>query len=163
MLAIIFSAALVWAGELRAQEPPQDAAGIEFFEKRIRPLFAEHCYQCHGEKKQESGLVLANPAGLRKGGDRGPPIVPGEPEQSLLIQAVRYADDDLKMPPRGKLKDEQIADLVAWVKLGAPLPAGDASLSPAGPADQLNWQSLIWPSGESTGPISRGASSRCLP
>src|SRR5438874_10568370 len=104
---------------------PSDVSGIEFFEKRIRPLLSENCYQCHGEKKQESGLALNSSAALRKGGDRGPPIAAGEPDQSLLIQAVRYTNDDLKMPPRGKLKDEQIADLVAWVKLGAPAPADD--------------------------------------
>src|SRR6188474_1587814 len=80
-----------------------NADGLDFFEKRIRPLLADNCYQCHGAKKQESGLNLASSTAIRSGGDRGPPIAPGEPEQSLLIQAVRYTDDDLKMPPRGKL------------------------------------------------------------
>src|SRR5262245_13579993 len=89
--------------------PSTKAAGLEFFEKRIRPLLAENCYQCHGHKKQESGLVLSTAAGLRNGGDRGTPITSGDPDASLLIQAVRYADDDLKMPPRGKLRDDQIA------------------------------------------------------
>jgi mono/diheme cytochrome c family protein len=134
---------VAWAAVLStvaAQElKPREGEGLEFFEKRVRPLFAEHCYQCHGPKKQESGLVLSTASGLREGGDRGTPIALGEPENSLLIQAIRYTDDDLKMPPRGKLKDEQIADLVAWVKLGAPLPADDAVSSPvARPSNDFN-------------------------
>src|SRR5262249_10147645 len=129
----ICAAALLLAFSHRAAvAAPADAAGIELFEKRIRPLLADNCYQCHGEKKQESGLVLNSSAGVRKGGDRGVLTAPGDPDQSLLIQAVRYTDDDLKMPPRGKLKDEQISDLIVWVKLGAPLPAGESSSQMAG-------------------------------
>jgi cytochrome c553/transposase-like protein len=123
-LSTLAAAWFIFAALATAAEPPASppADGIEFFEKRIRPLLAEHCYQCHGPKKQESGLVLSTPDGLQNGGDRGSTIVPGDPDASVLVQAVRYTDDDLKMPPRGKLKDEQIADLVAWVKLGAALP-----------------------------------------
>src|SRR5262245_33016654 len=113
-----------------AEAPSADSADVEFFGKRIRPILAENCYQCHGAKKQESGLVLSSTTGVQKGGDRGLPIVPGQPDESILIQAVRYAGDDLKMPPRGKLKEEQIADLVAWVKMGAPLPL-EGSVQPA--------------------------------
>src|SRR3954469_8411119 len=88
-----------------AAEPiPDKRAGIEFFEQRIRPLLAQHCYQCHGLQKQRSGLTLASAAGIRQGGDRGPAIVAGEPDASLLIRAVSYTDDDLRMPPKGKLK-----------------------------------------------------------
>jgi len=128
------------ASAVAAAQPPQrEGEGLEFFEKRIRPLFAENCYQCHGPKKQESGLVLSTVGGLRKGGDRGTPLALGEPDSSLLIQAVRYTDDDLKMPPRGKLKDEQIADLVAWVKLGAPLPTDDEpKLAVVRPSSEFN-------------------------
>src|SRR5262245_32949705 len=117
-------AMLLVAADLAADEPASSPAlgGIEFFEKRIRPLLADNCYQCHGQKKQESSLALNSAAAMKRGGDRGPPIAPGDPDASLLVQAVRYSDDDLKMPPRGKLKDEQIADLVAWIKLGAPMP-----------------------------------------
>jgi hypothetical protein len=99
-----------------------DDRGVEFFESRIRPLLVENCSQCHGEKKQESGLSLNSAAAIQKGGDRGTPFIAGDPDESLLIRAVKYHDDDLKMPPRGKLKDGQIADLVAWIKAGASLP-----------------------------------------
>jgi len=133
---------LVMLAHARAAEPTptSSSAGSEFFEKRIRPLLAEHCYQCHGKEKQESGLVLASYAALRKGGDRGTLYVAGDPDQSLLIQAVQYASDDLKMPPKGKLKNEQIADLVAWVNMGAPGPQQDEapSVVVGAPANEFN-------------------------
>src|ERR1041385_1382474 len=92
---------------------PADAAAT--FESKIRPLLAEHCYECHSaEKKQKAGLVLDSKAGWEKGGDSGAPIVPGKPEESLLLKAVRWTDKDLRMPPEkagGKLTDTQIADL----------------------------------------------------
>src|SRR6266496_574605 len=97
----------------------------EFFEKRIRPALAEHCYKCHSatSEKVEGGLLLDSHEGILKGGDTGPAIVPGDPEKSLLIEAVRSAEQDLPMPHKDKkLPDAQIADLVAWVKMGAPGP-----------------------------------------
>src|SRR5262245_35060062 len=128
LLAAVFST---------AAEP--DARGVEFFEKRIRPLLVENCFQCHGPKKQESGLALSTAAAIQQGGDRGQLFAPGEPDASLIIQAVRYTDDDLKMPPRGKLRDEQVADLVAWVKLGAPLPRdNEVELTSVKPSSDFN-------------------------
>ena len=102
-----------------------DAASLEFFEKRIRPLLVDHCYECHSatSKKLKGGLLLDTRAGLLKGGDNGPAVVPGDVEKSLLIKAVRYTDKDLAMPPKDKkLPPERIADLEAWVKMGAPDP-----------------------------------------
>jgi mono/diheme cytochrome c family protein len=101
-----------------------DAAGIEFFEKKIRPVLVDQCYKCHAEgEKVKGGLLLDTRAGLLKGGDTGPSIVPGEPDKSLLIKAIRYTDEELKMPPKDKkLSAEQIADFEAWVKMGAPDP-----------------------------------------
>ena len=99
--------------------------GVDFFERKIRPLLAERCYECHGAKAEElkGGLFLDSKEGVLKGGDSGPAIVPGNPEKSLLIKAVRYTSEDLQMPPKNKrLADEQIADLEEWVKLGAPDP-----------------------------------------
>jgi mono/diheme cytochrome c family protein len=104
--------------------PAPERAGAEFFENHIRPLFAEHCYKCHSAsaEKLKGGLGLDTRDGLLKGGDSGPAVVPGDPEKSLLIKAVRYTDEDLRMPPKGKkLTETQIEDLVAWVKLGAPM------------------------------------------
>src|SRR5205823_2226696 len=83
------------------------------------------CYKCHSQQaeKVRAGLLLDTKEGVLKGGETGPAIIPGEPEKSLLIKAVRYADPDLQMPPKGnKLSDAEIADLIAWVKMGAPDP-----------------------------------------
>jgi mono/diheme cytochrome c family protein len=104
------------------------AEQLEFFENKIRPVLAEHCYSCHSAQaeKLKGGLLLDTRAGLLKGGDTGPAIVPGEPDKSLLIKAVRYTDPDLKMPPtkdgNKRLAPEKIADLEAWVRMGAPDP-----------------------------------------
>ena len=99
-----------------AAEP--DPAALEFFEKKIRPIFLTHCVECHG-KKEHGGLVLDSREGWMTGGDSGPAIVPGDPEKSLLIRAVRQVDKDLLMPPKQKLTAAEIADLEAWVKTGA--------------------------------------------
>ncbi|MBI2927609.1 MAG: DUF1553 domain-containing protein [Verrucomicrobia bacterium] len=102
-----------------------DPAGLEFFESKVRPVLVEHCYECHSAQaeKVKGGLLLDTREGLLKGGDTGPALVAGEPERSLLIKAVRYTDENLQMPPKNKkLSSEQIADLEAWVRLGAPYP-----------------------------------------
>ena len=96
---------------------------LQFFESKIRPVLADKCYKCHSQQaeKVKAGLLLDTRDGVLKGGETGPAIVSGDPEKSLLIKAVRYTDPDLQMPPKGnKLTDEQVADLVAWVKMGAP-------------------------------------------
>lgn len=98
---------------------------MEFFEKKIRPILVDDCYKCHSQESQKvkGGLLLDTREGSLKGGDTGPAVVPGDLDKSLLIKAVRYTDDDLQMPPKGKkLSSEKIADLEAWVKMGAPDP-----------------------------------------
>ncbi len=103
------------------------ADDFEFFEKKIRPVLVEHCYKCHSTaaEKLKGELFLDSEAGMLKGGESGAAIIPGDVEKSLLIKAVRYTDKDLQMPPEkagGKLSAAQIADLEAWVKMGAPDP-----------------------------------------
>ena len=100
-------------------------AQLQFFETRIRPVLVENCYKCHSRQAErpKGGLLLDTRDGLLKGGETGPAVVPGDPDRSLLIKAVNYADADLQMPPKGaKLPDNVIADLTAWVKMGAPDP-----------------------------------------
>ena len=103
-----------------------DPAGIAFFEQKVRPVLVEHCYSCHSAeaKKLKGNLYLDSKAGWEKGGDSGEPvIVPGKPEASLLIRTVQHLEADMEMPPkRPKLPDAVIADLVTWVKMGAPDP-----------------------------------------
>jgi hypothetical protein len=102
-----------------------DPASLEFFENKIRPILVDNCYSCHSQQsaKVKGGLLLDSRDGLLKGGDTGPAIKPGDLEQSLLIKAVRYTDDNLRMPPKNKkLAAAQIANLETWVKMGAPDP-----------------------------------------
>src|SRR5882724_3834786 len=95
---------------------------IEFYESRVQPILSENCYQCHSHQaeKIKGSFVLDTREGLLKGGETGPAIVPGEPEESLLIKAVRHTDEDLQMPPKKTLPAEQIATLVELIKMGAP-------------------------------------------
>lgn len=105
-------------------EPSVEA--VEFFERKIRPILADNCQRCHNASKQKANLSLESLASALKGGDSGPALVPGKPETSRLIKAIGY-QDELRMPPRGKLTDEQITDLTAWVKMGAPWPESKAT------------------------------------
>ncbi len=124
-----------------------DPTGIEFFEKRIRPLLVEHCYECHSTeaKKVKGKLRLDSREAVFRGGETGPAVVEGKPMESTLITAVQYHDKDLQMPPAKddvprKLGDAAIADLVEWVKMGAPMPAGaDHSTTNASAATKPHW------------------------
>lgn len=112
--------------------PPGSASastGIEFFEKHIRPLLVERCYECHSEQagKSKGGLLLDTRAGWLVGGDSGPAIKPGKPDESLLIEAVRYHNQDMQMPPKGALSKAEIAALEKWVAIGAPDPRAGAA------------------------------------
>ncbi len=102
------------------------ATSHDFFENKIRPLLIEHCLKCHdgsAADKPKGGLALDTRDGWAKGGENGPAIVPGQPDKSLFIRSIRYADKDLQMPPKGKkLTAQQIALFEEWVRLGAPDP-----------------------------------------
>ena len=100
---------------------------VKFFEEKIRPLLARHCYECHGDKKQKSGLRVDSIDALIKGGDSGQAVVPGKPGESLLLAAVNY--DGLEMPPKEKLSSEEIDHLATWIRSGAPWP--QSNLTPA--------------------------------
>ena len=111
-----------------------DGQSLDHFEKKVRPLLAEHCLRCHGPEKQKGGLRLDSGRELAKGGETGPSLASGKPDESLLIEAVRYATD-LKMPPKGKLAEAEIATLVEWVRAGAPWPeSGPPAAAPVASA-----------------------------
>jgi len=95
-----------------------------FFETRIRPLLAEHCYRCHSAqaKKLRGGLHLDRRTAAFKGGESGVAIVPGKPDESLLLSAIRYREESLEMPPDGKLPAKAITAFEEWVAMGAPWP-----------------------------------------
>src|SRR5207247_6699272 len=110
--------------QMREEQPALTREGIEFFEKRIRPVLTEKCYKCHsaGAEKIKGGLLLDSRSAWMKGGESGPVIVPGDPERSRLIHAVRHTDSSLQMPPKEILPAPQIVDLETWVRMGAPDP-----------------------------------------
>lgn len=99
-----------------------DRAAAKFFENEVRPVLASRCYECHGEKKQKGGLRVDDIGYLQSGGDTGPALVPGKPEESPIIEAVRYLKSDFQMPPKEKLPDAEVAVLEKWVRMGAPWP-----------------------------------------
>ncbi len=126
MVAMAFVFGLSSAQASAAKESPAaqgseaDRAGFAFFETKIRPILAEHCYKCHAGERHKANLRLDSLRGMLTGGDSGPAIVPGDAEHSLLVQVIGYSDDYVQMPPTRKLPDKQIADLTRWVKQGAP-------------------------------------------
>jgi hypothetical protein len=120
MNRLIFTAAIGFAAALHAAE--DDTA---FFEAKVLPVLQKRCFECHShEHKIKGGLALDSRSGWEHGGDNGPALVPGNLDQSLLIKAVRYQSADFEMPPKGRLPQEEIAILEAWVKQGAADPRG---------------------------------------
>lgn len=110
---------------LAAQEKTASPDAIRFFESKVRPLLADHCYKCHGPDKQKGHLRVDSRTALIQGGDLGPAIIPGDAEKSLVIKAIRHADPDFKMPPSSKLTREQIDDVARWISMGAPWPGSE--------------------------------------
>lgn len=129
---ICFLAVLLSVGTLpsRLVAAPPDAAGMRFFEQKIRPVLVEKCYQCHSTQANplQAGLYVDSKEGLRTGGDSGEAIVPGKPDESLLLETLHYKPSGYQMPPEGKLPDTVIADFRKWIEMGAPDPRTDDSL-----------------------------------
>jgi hypothetical protein len=135
-----------------APAPKLTPAQTDFFEKKIRPVLVKDCYKCHSAEggRIKGGLRVDTRDGLLKGGDSGPAIVPGNPDSSLLIRAIRYRDRNLQMPPdEKKLPAAQIADLEAWVRMGAPDPRADApnkyGAAPTDPKQHWSFQPIFKP------------------
>ncbi len=129
------AALLALTATVRAEE---SQASLDYFEREVRPILADTCLKCHGADKQESDLRLDSRAALLKGGVSGPAVVPGQPEQSLLVTAIRHAGD-LKMPPQAKLTEAQIAAITHWVKLGAPWPDEAVTQGKKNDSARLHW------------------------
>ncbi|MBI5757114.1 MAG: DUF1549 domain-containing protein, partial [Planctomycetales bacterium] len=132
---------LIVVGQLAAADVPPAIPSdqAEFFERRVRPILVEHCWSCHGEKKQQAGLRLDSRDAAIKGSDNGPILVPGKPDDSQLVAAIGHGGD-LKMPPKGKLPDDAIAALTEWVRLGLPWPASSRSnVARAADAWKTHW------------------------
>jgi hypothetical protein len=134
---ICFGIFLTGALATSGVEAPVDS---QFFEVKIRPVLAQSCYKCHSAQAEriKGGLLLDSREGLLKGGDSGPAIVPGEPEKSRLIVAIRYKDEQLQMPPKEQLPTEVVADFEKWVKAGAPDPR-TAKIAKASASTTNHW------------------------
>jgi hypothetical protein len=119
-LCLVLACAIV-SPPVRAADP--DGQAVDFFESKIRPVLVEQCYPCHSAQsgKARGGLTLDTRAAMLKGGDTEPAVVPGKPEKSLLVAAIRQTGD-LKMPPKKKLPDAVVSDIRRWIELGAPDP-----------------------------------------
>ena len=131
-------------GPCVAAQPPDNSQGVRFFETRVRPLLSEHCYQCHGPEEQESDLRLDTIAGLMQGGASGMTVVAGQPAESLLLAAVGFQNEELQMPPDGRLTDAQIADLKRWIEMGAPHPDADGATPVATHAIDIEQGREFW-------------------
>ena len=145
---LTFLAVVLLGLTVRSGEPAREAAtlsdskSLADFENRVRPLLAARCVKCHGPQKQESNLRLDSRAAMIHGGDTGPAIVPGRPEASLFVKAIRH-EGEIQMPPDSRLKDEQITSLTRWVADGAPWPddVGAATIrrGAISPEDRAFW------------------------
>ncbi len=123
LLALCISLALLAQGmnDAKGEDARPGSAKSDFFEKSVRPILVTNCFECHGSQKQKGGLRLDSRAAILTGGDSGPAAVPGKPQESLLITAIGYQDSP-RMPPKHKLKDEEIAALTSWIEQGIPWP-----------------------------------------
>ena len=141
-LAILLFSVIQPAHDAAAKEPMETQKGIDFFESRIRPVLVKHCYDCHSVSSgaAEGGLRVDSRKAIRAGGKHGPAIVPGKPQAGSLMKAVRHSDPKLKMPPDQKrLPDSVIADLTAWIKMGAPDPREEKTGSTITKVDRSFW------------------------
>ncbi len=125
---------LLLAPSAPAQDKAPDPAALAFFETHVRPVLANRCYSCHGPAKQKSNLRVDSLAALLRGGKFGPALVLGKPDESLLVQAIQHSEN-LQMPPRMKMPAKEIADLTAWVKMGAPWPNAKPVVAKVEPKD----------------------------
>jgi hypothetical protein len=145
---VILHTILIMGATAGLAAEPRSSTGVDdFFESRVRPVLAEHCYKCHsaGVKALKGGLRLDSFDGMRKGGNSGPAVVPGDLDASLLVKAIKYDDELLRMPPGGKLPTSSIADLARWVKEGAVGPRStDRLLSKKSPGVDFESAGAHW-------------------
>ena len=128
--------ALLTAASADAQTAQTPADGIKLFEENVRPVLEQNCFMCHSDPdRAENGFLLTTRAGLLRGGERGPAISTSEPPLSLLLHAVEYGDDQLQMPPSGRLADTEIESIRQWVLLGAPFGGAEDELTEVAPAE----------------------------
>jgi hypothetical protein len=142
LIAVAFFAATISVLAAESEISKDDSAAVDFFEKKIRPVLIDKCYECHSEQakvdgKLKGGLLLDSRQAAQTGGDSGPSVVPKKLDESLIIEAIRYGEDSYQMPPAGKLPDAVIADFEKWISMGAPDPRDTPSS--AAPRMEIDW------------------------
>jgi hypothetical protein len=165
LLTALGSTAMLQAADAPV-EAKMDPAGLEFFEKNVRPILTERCYECHSKEKgvSKGGLIMDSRPGMLAGGDLGAAVVPGDVKKSLLIVAVHQTDPELSMPPRkkgAKLSDTQIATLEQWIKMGAPAPVGAGGAKLTGLSDKARGHWAFQPVREVSVPTKLSNSAWC--
>jgi cytochrome c553 len=124
-VALLAAAAIVWRSHGRDTKATPASNSVEFYTQCVRPIFQANCYRCHGGFIHRGGLIMSTRTGLLRGGHTGAAIVPGNPQQSLLLQLIRHegpVDHPLPMPPKSKLSDADIATITQWIQAGAVMP-----------------------------------------
>ncbi|MFM8891689.1 MAG: c-type cytochrome domain-containing protein, partial [Planctomycetia bacterium] len=141
--SVVLAAMLCLATGLPAAAA-EEAEGIAFFETRIRPLLVTHCDRCHaaGPKPPKGGLLLDSRPGILAGGDSGPAVVPGKPQESLLMAALRHEGPE--MPPSGRLPEQAVADFETWIRMGVPDPRTGEPQPSARPAGDVEAGRDFW-------------------
>lgn len=143
-----FSGVEIWSGDGEIPDPTKVEFNraptneqLAFFEAKIRPVLVEHCYECHSAHAKElgGGLLLDSHAGIAKGGDTSPSVVPFDPDSSLLMTAVKYSNVDLQMPPSKKLAAHQLDDIRTWIAMGAPDPRSEDTVAQANAKKAIDW------------------------
>ncbi len=148
LIALLLSLLTATSATIGADDSGPTREDLDFFEGQVRPLLVGHCYECHSVQSGESNgeLLIDTAAGIRKGGSHGPALVPGKPQESLLLRVVSYEDAEMQMPPDQKLNDDAIAVLRRWIEMGAPDPrtqvargGDDKSTSPLDRDPTTHW------------------------
>src|SRR3954451_8966931 len=130
-VALAFAACIAMAGiehTVAAGVSVEDTARDRYFAEKVRPLLSSRCVSCHGPEKSEGGLRLDSRAAALKGGDSGPALVPGKPDASLLLMAVKRTHKVVEMPPKDKLSSQDVATLDKWIREGAAWPVENAKV-----------------------------------
>lgn len=128
-LIAVAGTVLVARSSRAAQESQPAEASPQYYTEHVQPIFEANCYRCHAGMNHRGGLQLDSRAGMMKGGRDGAVLVPGHPEQSMLVTLIRHegtAHDAKPMPPKSKLSDADIATITEWIRAGAVMPAGQA-------------------------------------
>ena len=126
-----FCLVVVSAEERKVTMAKPTSEQITFFESKVRPVLVDNCFRCHGgdlKKEPKAGLTLTTLKGMLQGGESGPALMPGNLDKSLIVEAVRYRNENMSMPPKKPLKPDEVKVIEEWVSMGAPWPGFEGEI-----------------------------------